>query len=302
MRSMLFVRPRLSRQGGAPLSHRLPIARTVAGLALLLLAASPTEAQVDGAHVPSPDAADGGYVCPRVPDALARRRTAAENPPPSAADLAAYHAYVEQLQVNDWAFLCRYRDENRLLAARPRPRVILFGDSITENWRQRDPAPFVDGIVDRGVSGQTSAQMLLRFSQDVIALRPVVVQIMAGTNDIAGNTGPTSDTQYRDNIRAMVALARANGIKVILASIPPARVFAWKPALRPAQRIVAWNTWLRRYADAEGLVFVDYHAVLTDAAGGLRPAFDSDGTHPSSAGYRQMDPLFAQALAQAERR
>jgi len=246
---------------------------------------------------------DGGYVCPPVPEALVKYRNAPDvPPPPSAEDLAVYHAYVASLQANDWAYLCRYRDENRDVLHGERPRVVLLGDSITENWKARDPGLFRDGIVDRGIGGQTAPQMLLRFYQDVIALRPRVVHIMAGTNDIAGNTGPTSDTQYRDTIRAMVDLARAHDIKVILASIPPASAFPRRTDLRPAARIRAWNGWLRDYACANRLVFVDYHAVLTDAGGGLRPEFTSDGVHPTRAGYVPMDALFLRALAEAERR
>ena len=286
------------------------VARSIAGvlLPLVLFAAPAAHAQDHapdiGRRISSEAAVDDGYACPPVPDALVRHRATSElpPPPPTAADLAAYHAYVALLQANDWGFLCRYRDENRLLANEPHPRVVLIGDSITENWKQRDAGLFVDGIVDRGIGGQTSPQMLLRFAQDVIALHPGVVQIMAGINDIAENTGPMSDIQYQENIRGMVTLARANGIKVILASILPARAFPWKPALRPAQRIMRWNAWLRRYADAEGLVFVDYYAVMVDVQGGLRPDYDSDGVHPSHAGYQRMDPLFEQALARAERR
>lgn len=263
---------------------------------LLLLVAT-------AARAPPQGDGDGGYVCPPVPAALVAYRNAVDTPPPpSAADLAVYHAYVQVLQANDWAYLCRYRDENRATLREPRPRVVLLGDSITENWKARDPKLFAAGIVDRGIGGQTAPQMLLRFYQDVIALRPRVVHIMAGTNDIAGNTGATRDTQYRDTIRAMVDLARGHGIKVILASILPARAFPQRPDLRPAARIRAWNAWLRDYARANGLVFVDYHAALTDAEGGLRPELTSDGVHPTRAGYVPMDALFLRALAEAERR
>jgi lysophospholipase L1-like esterase len=252
---------------------------------------------------PAPQAITDGYVCPAPPEALIKRRAATGDlPPPSAEDLATYQKYVQALRANDWAFLCRYKQENGQLTAGTRPRVVLLGDSITENWKPRDPDLFVDGVVDRGIGGQTTPQMLLRFYQDVIALRPHVVHILAGTNDIAGNTGPTSDAQFQDNIRAMVDLARAHGIKVILASIPPAAAFSWLPDSRPAPRILAWNDWLRAYAREEGLVFVDYHAALTDAAGGMRPEFSTDGVHPTRAGYQLMDGLFERALAQAERR
>jgi lysophospholipase L1-like esterase len=248
-------------------------------------------------------APNGEVTCPPLPEALARRRTAiGEPPPPSAEDVAAYRQYSQYLQANDWAYLCRYRDENHALPPTVRPRLVMIGDSITENWKQRDPGMFADGILDRGISGQTSPQMLLRFHQDVIALQPRIVHIMAGTNDIAANTGPTGDEQFRDNIRAMVELARAHRIKVILASIPPAAAFSWRPGIEPAQRIRAWNDWLRGYARTEHLVFVDYHAALTDDRGGLRREFGDDGVHPSHAGYQPMDALLRHALADAERR
>jgi len=241
--------------------------------------------------------------CPAPPEALVKRWTAVgEFPAYSADDLAAYQRYVEVLKANDWAYLCRYADDNRTMAAGPRPRVVLIGDSITEFWKTRDPDRFAAGVIDRGIGGQTSPQMLLRFQQDVIALRPRVVHIMAGTNDIAGNTGPTPDARFRDNIQAMVTLAQAHGIKVILASIPPAKTFYWRPEARPAQRIPEWNAWLRAYAREHGLTFVDYYTALVGAEGGLRTEFGADVVHPSKAGYQAMDPLFDKALAEAEGR
>src|SRR5690242_8262477 len=132
-----------------------------------------------------------------------------------------------QRRARDWADLCRYRADD---AARTTDaRVVLMGDSITDFWRQGDPSLFGRGIVDRGISGQTSSQMLVRFWPDVIALHPRVVQILAGTNDIAGNTGPTTEQDYENDIMAMVTLARAHGIRVLLGSIPPALSFWWTP-------------------------------------------------------------------------
>lgn len=241
--------------------------------------------------------------CPAPPEALVKRRSlVGEPPPPSAEDLQAYRRYVEVQRANDWPGLCRYAADNQSLAGGTRPRIVLIGDSITEYWKSRDPAVFADGVVDRGVSGQTTPQILLRFYQDVIALRPRVVHIMAGTNDIAGNTGPMTDARFQNNIRAMVELAQAHGIKVVLASIPPAKAFYWQPEARPAGRIKAWNAWLRAYAGERGAVFVDYHAALADADGGLKAELGADGVHPSAAGYALMDPLFLSAWAQAERR
>lgn len=240
--------------------------------------------------------------CPATPEALVKYRAVIGEPPaPSAKDRETYNRYLQILQANDWAYLCRYRDENSALAS-ARLRVVMIGDSITENWKQRDPGLFADGIVDRGIGGQTSPQMVLRFYQDVIALRPRVVHIMAGTNDIAGNTGPTRDDQFQNNMKAMVDLAQAHGIKVILASIPPAKAFYSRPGARPANRIRAWNVWLRSYARERGLTYVDYYPVLADSEGGLKSELGADGVHPSRVGYDLMVPLFKEAVAQAERR
>lgn len=246
--------------------------------------------------------ADNGVVCPPIPQALLDRRAATGRlPPPSSDDLALYHAYMDYLRANDWGNLCRYREANRLLAEQPRPRVVFLGDSITENWQVRDPELFGTGIIDRGIGGQTTPQMVLRFYQDVVALRPRVVHILAGTNDLAGNTGATGDTQFRNNIRAMVDLAQANGIAVVLGAIPPVTDFPWRPDIDPRARILAWNHWLRSFSDERQIVFVDYHAALINADGGMTPAFATDGVHPSLAGYQRMDLLFQRALKEAER-
>lgn len=199
-------------------------------------------------------------------------------------------------RARDWADLCRYRAADAALV-RP-PRVVLMGDSITDFWRQGDPALFASGaIVDRGISGQTSPQMLVRFWPDVIALHPRLVQILAGTNDIAGNTGPTTEEDFEDNIRAMVELARAQHIRVLLGSIPPAASFWWaSPRYRPAEEIRRLNAWLRGYARANGLRFIDYYAQLSTPAGAFRPALSNDGVHPNRAGYQVMTGLLQAAI------
>lgn len=189
----------------------------------------------------------------------------------------------------DWAGLCRYRADNAALKSRP--DLLLYGDSITEGWVRLAPDLFGSRVIGRGISGQTTAQMLVRFETDVIALKPRRVQIMAGTNDVAGNQGPTSQQGWANNIKAMVELARANGIEPVLASIPPANRFGWKPGMKPAARIVALNDWLRGYAKQQGLVYVDYYAVLTDGSGALKPEYGDDGVHPNAAGYAAMKPL-----------
>ncbi len=202
----------------------------------------------------------------------------------------ARRAAAEQ-RAKDWADLCRYRAADAALIRRP--HVVLMGDSITDFWRQGDPALFENGaVVDRGISGQTSPQMLVRFWPDVIALHPRVVQILAGTNDIAGNTGPTTEQYFKDDIMTMVELAQAHHIRVLLGSIPPAASFWWaSPRYRPAQEIRRLNDWLRRYARASGVAFIDYYAHLATPAGAFRPDLSNDGVHPNEAGYKVMTGL-----------
>src|SRR5690242_13573498 len=158
-----------------------------------------------------------------------------------------FRQYSEATRVraaNDWAGLCRYRAANSSASSSP-AKVVFMGDSITENWALDDPAFFDHGILGRGISGQTSAQMLVRFRSDVVALRPRTVHILAGTNDIAGNTGPTSAQDYENNMMSMVEIAQANHIRVILGSIPPAASFNWRPEVAPKPWIRQLNAWLR---------------------------------------------------------
>jgi lysophospholipase L1-like esterase len=184
-----------------------------------------------------------------------------------------------------------------LAASVQKVRVVFMGDSITDNWIHSDAALFSNGVVDRGISGQTTPQMLARFRADVIALKPQAVHIMAGTNDIAGNTGAATIETVKGNIASMAELARAHGIKVILASIPPAAAFPWSPDKHPAPAILAFNAWLKAYAARNGFAYVDYHAALTDAQGGMKPGLSSDGVHPTVAGYAVMRPLALAAIA-----
>jgi lysophospholipase L1-like esterase len=138
--------------------------------------------------------------------------------------------------------------------------------------------------------------MVLRFFQDVIELRPKVVHIMAGTNDVAGNTGPTTDEEFENNVRAMTELAHGHHIRVVIASIPPASVFSWKPELKPAERIKRLNSWLKDYARQTQSRYVDYYAVLTDGQGGMKPQLSSDGVHPNRDGYAAMKAFAEKAL------
>ena len=197
-------------------------------------------------------------------------------------------------RARDWADLCRYRAANAAL--KHGARVVFMGDSITDFWQDAEPSLFTDGVVDRGISGQTTQQMLVRFWPDVIALHPQIVQILAGTNDIAGNTGPTSAQYYEDDIKAMVTLARANHIHVILGSIPPSIRYWWAPQYRPAAEIRRLNAWLRRYARLHHLRFVNYYAHLASPSGGFRRSLSNDGVHPNRNGFKVMSALARAAI------
>lgn len=200
---------------------------------------------------------------------------------------------------NDWAYLARYRDANAELAPAPRgQRIVFLGDSITEGWVSKMPSFFTPGRIGRGISGQTTPQMLVRMRQDVIALKPRVVHIMAGTNDVAGNTGTVTDDQIKDNIRSMTELAQAHGIRVILASIPPAAEFPWRKGLSPGPRIQGLNAWIRAYAARAGAVYADYWTATHDGLG-FREGLAYDGVHPSEAGYAAMAPVAEAAIRKA---
>lgn len=195
----------------------------------------------------------------------------------------------------DFGGFCRYQDANRSAEAR-NARVVFLGDSITEGWIKADPNLFTQGVIDRGIGGQTTPQMLVRFRQDVVALRPKAVHIMAGTNDIAGNTGPATMETVQGHVMSMAELARANGIKVMIASVPPAGSFPWRPALRPVPQIAAFNRWAQDYARRNGFTYVDYHAVLAQPDGSMKPGLASDGVHPTPAGYAAMRPVALDAI------
>ncbi len=201
---------------------------------------------------------------------------------------------------NDWAWLCRYQADNAAIDPAHPPRAVFMGDSITEGWARLDPDFFARGLAGRGISGQTSPQMLVRFYQDVIALHPRVVHIMVGTNDIAGNTGPTSAEEYKNAVRAMTDLARANGVQVVLGSILPADRFEWNPRIKPALQVADLNAWLRDYARKAGAVYADYYTALVGPHGALPPVYSADGVHPQAAGYAVMRPIAEHALAAAE--
>ena len=202
----------------------------------------------------------------------------------------------------DWAHSAAYQADNlrRGPPAAGEKRIVFMGDSITEAWPEMSPGLFADRAhIGRGISGQTTPQMLVRFRPDVIALKPAVVLILAGTNDIAGNTGPTTLAMIESNIASMAQLARANGIRVVLASVLPASRYYWNPALRPAAPIAALNELLRALARREGYTWLDLHSAMVDEQGGLPKKYSDDGVHPSRAGYAHMRPLAEQAIRQA---
>ncbi|MDE1916970.1 MAG: GDSL family lipase [Sphingomonadales bacterium] len=199
----------------------------------------------------------------------------------------------------DFPWLDRYaRDNAQVLASGVPTNIVFMGDSITQGWRDKHPAFFPDGRVNRGIGGQTTPQMLLRMMADVIALKPVAVHIMGGTNDIAGNTGPMSPDMTCNNIAAMATLARANGLRVLLASIPPAANFPWRPGLDTRTPIARINTWFRDYALREGHVWVDYHPALANDSGGMEPGLAVDGVHPTPTGYDAMEAVLLPVLRQ----
>ncbi len=200
---------------------------------------------------------------------------------------------------NDWSYLLeKYRSVNRQLPP-PAPgesRVVFMGDSITENWgakNNQDPGEFFPGksYVNRGVSGETTPQMLVRFRQDVIDLKPKVVVILAGSNDIAGNTGPMELGETEANLQSMSDLAVANGIRVVLCSVLPANAFPWRPGIDPSAKILELNRWIRQYAQSRGFPYVDYYDAMVDSSGGLKPELSPDGVHPNGRGYAVMARL-----------
>ena len=206
-----------------------------------------------------------------------------------------------KVQAQDWPNLNKYQNENANLkpVAQGDKRIVFIGDSITEFWRVLNPEYFTGKpYVNRGISGQTTPQILIRFRADVIALKPAAVVILAGINDIAGNTGPSTLEMIANNIFSMAELAKANQIKVILCTVLPAYDFSWKPNQNPAEKVVALNKMIKKYADANGILYLDYFSAMADEHNGLKTAYSEDGVHPNKLGYQIMAPLAEKAITE----
>ncbi len=202
----------------------------------------------------------------------------------------------------DWPNLAKYQEANAVLEA-PKPdenRVVFMGNSITEGWSVVNPSFFKGKpYVNRGIGGQTTPQMLLRFRQDVIALNPRIVVILAGTNDIAGNTGPMTLEQIHNNILSMVELAEANGICPIVCSVLPAFDYSWRPGLQPNLKIPKLNTMLEEMTVKQNILYLDYFSAMADARNGLPEELAADGVHPTKKGYAVMETLVEKAIEKA---
>ena len=201
---------------------------------------------------------------------------------------------IQAQEIKDWADFGRYEAANKEVK---NPKVVFIGNSITDGWPNADPEFFTkNNYVGRGISGQVSAQMLMRFRPDVINLKPKAVVILAGTNDIALNDYAVSLEKTLGNIISMVELAQANNIKVILCSTMPASSFSWRPEVKPAETIKELNRKVKAYAKANKIVYVDYHSAMCDQEGGLPKIYSEDGVHPNLEGYKVMEKLVQKAI------
>lgn len=217
--------------------------------------------------------------------------------------LAACTAWPQSPQehLEHWANLARYHDQNVALGP-PAPdetRVVFMGDSITDGWTGKGTIFQNKHYVNRGISGQTTPQMVVRFGPDVLELQPKVVVILAGTNDIAGNTGPTSQEQIEVNLMSMIDMAKSHGIRVVLSSVLPAYDYPWHKGLEPAPKIVALNDWEQEYARRHDIIYLNYYPEMVDDRGGMKADLSVDGVHPNRAGYVIMERLVEKAIAEA---
>ena len=204
-----------------------------------------------------------------------------------------------KIKVPDWAYLNKYKDENALIAAPSlgEKRIVFFGDSVIAGWGTIYSEFFVNKTyINRGINGQTTSQMLLRFRHDVIELKPKIVVILAGTNDIAGNTGHVTLETILENLISMYELAKANHIKVILCSVLPAYDYPWKTGQEPAEKIETLNKMIQIFAKASDVMYVNYYSVMVDNRKGLKAIYSEDGVHPNKVGYQVMAPIIEKAI------
>jgi lysophospholipase L1-like esterase len=224
-------------------------------------------------------------------------------PAPAAAPVSAWQREFDARLQTDFGWLGRFKEADVKLGlpAAGEDRVVFMGDSITELWHFNGPDGEFAGkpYINRGISGQTTPQMLVRFRQDVIDLKPKVVVILGGINDIAGNTGPMTLEETEGNLASMAELAAANHIRVVMCSVLPAFDFPWKPGMTPAPKVLALNTWIKTYAAEKGHVYVDYHTAMKDERDGLPTKLSADGVHPLPAGYAIMAPLVEAGIEKA---
>jgi lysophospholipase L1-like esterase len=228
----------------------------------------------------------------------------AQNKPtePTSEQKEAWRKAQEEQFHNDWANLGRFRNDNKKtgLPLAGEVRVVLMGNSITEGWSRLDSGFFAGRpFINRGISGQTTPQMLIRFKPDVVNLKAKVVVILAGINDIAGNTGPSTLEMIEDNLSSMVEIAQANKIRVVLSSVLPAFDFPWRPGMEPAEKVVKLNSWIKTYAGIHHCVYLDYFTPMSDEKHGLKKEYTQDGVHPNLAGYKVMEPLAEEAIKKA---
>ena len=210
----------------------------------------------------------------------------------------------KEIMKQDWAQLEQYKEANQeIIESSNWPEVVFMGNSITEGWANTRPEFFQENnYVGRGIGGQTTPQMLVRFTQDVIDLKPKIVVILAGTNDIAGNTGFSSVKMIIDNLKAMALLAERNNFKVILSSILPVYDYPWSPGLEPVSKIKEINSWLENYAIENGFIYLDYFSHLRNDKNGMKNIYSEDGVHPNAKAYKVMEPLVQTAIKKAMKR
>jgi len=276
--------------------YRLKIAATGLAIAVFLATSAWAGAQQAAAPPAAPQTAETPGVSTMTTPAL---NPMLKTPP---AELPPQQIAAMQKMLSDWAQLSRYRDENAKLGdpAPGQKRVVFYGDSITDLWGRRAGKFFPDQPwINRGIGGQTTPQMLVRFEQDVIALKPEAVVILAGINDVAGNTGVETLPEIESYFQAMVDLAKTNRIRVVISAVLPTKAFWWNKGVDPRDEVTALNLWLQQFASEQGLVYLDYYTAMVAPDRGIRDDFSKDGVHPNDAGYAVMEPLARTAVEKA---